>query len=448
MPFGTCVAGFTNGRMAGSVKSSSKTSTRDARFMKKLLRYGLPPALVIASIVVVVILASNRPEPPEREAVEAAMLVDTIAAERAGDHFIVEAQGTVQPRTQTTLIPEVSGKVTRIADAFVAGGFFQAGEVLIEIDPSDYETALMQAEAELAAARARLSDEQSRSEQARRDWQQLHGGEREPSDLVLRIPQLEQARASVQAAEAAVARAERDLERTRLSLPYSGMVRSRSVDIGQYVSVGTTLGQAFAVDIAEVRLPLPDRDLAFVNLPQPGREQGPRPEVRFFGDVSGERGSWTGEIVRTEGVVEESTRLTYAVARIEDPYGLLGEDRPVPLPMGTYVRAEIEGRSAAGLIELPREALRDGDRLFVADDENRLEIRSVDVVRSTTRRVYLANSIEPGERVITTAITAPIPGTRLNVREPGSDDPKLRILPPEEGEDEQRQEVAAQTEDV
>lgn len=416
--------------------------------MKKLLKYALPPALIIASIAVVVVLVMNRPEPPEREPVETAMLVDTIAAEPAGDHFIVEAQGTVQPRTQTTLVPQVSGKVVNISDEFVAGGFFRADEILVEIDPSDYETAVKQAQAELAAARARLSDEQSRSEQARRDWQKLHGSEREPSDLVLRIPQLEEARAAVLAAEAALERARRNLERTRLSLPYDGMVRSRSVDIGQYVSVGTTLAVTFAVDAAEVRLPLPNRDLAFVNLPQPGRRNQPTPRVRFYADVSGERGSWEGEIVRTEGVVEESTRLTYAVARIEDPYGLLGEERSVPLPMGTYVQAEIHGRSASGLIELPREALRDGDRLFIADEDDRLEIRSVDVVRSTPERVYLADSVEPGERVITTAIAAPVPGTRLNVREPRTNEPRLRILPAEQQQDSQEDETASRTEDA
>lgn len=410
--------------------------------MKKILRYVLPPALIVAAIIVLIVLASNRPAPPEREPVQTAMLVDTIAAEEAGDHFVVEAQGTVRPRTQTTLAAEVGGKVTRVADSFVAGGFFRAGEVLVVIDPSDYETALKQAEADLAAARARLSDEQSRSDQARRDWQQLHGDARQPSDLVLRIPQLNQARAAVQAAEAAADRAQRNLERTRISLPYDGMVRSRSVDIGQFVNAGSNLGVAFAVDVAEVRLPLPDRDLAFVDLPQPGRASGPRPQVRFFGDVSGERGSWTGEIVRTEGVIEETTRLTYAVARIRDPYGLLGEDRPVPLPMGTYVQAEITGRSAAGLIELPREALRDNDRLYIADEENRLEIRSVNVVRSTAKRVYLADSVEAGERIITTAIAAPIAGTRLNVREPTDTAPELRILPAEE------QDLAAQTENA
>ncbi|QKK03513.1 MAG: efflux RND transporter periplasmic adaptor subunit [Pseudomonadota bacterium] len=408
--------------------------------MKKLLRILLPPALIVVSIAVVMVLAMNRPTPPERESEKTAMPVDTIVPEPAGAHFTVQAQGSVQPRTETSLVSEVSGKVIAISEDFVAGGFFRAGEVLVEIDPSDYETALKQAQADLAAARARLADEQARSEQARRDWQQMHGSDRDPPTLVLRIPQLDQARAAVLAAEAATARAERNLERTRISLPYDGMVRSRSVGTGQYVTAGSTLGQAFAVDVAEVRLPLPDRDLSFVNLPRPGRDDQPGPSVELFAEVGGQRGSWRGEVVRTEGVVEETTRLTYAVVRIEDPYGLLGSDQPVPLPMGTYVRAEIEGRSAAGLIELPREALRDGDRLFIADAENRLQIRPVTVVRKTPQRVYLADSIESDERVITTAITTPVPGTRLNVRESTGTDPELRILPAGE-----ETEVAAQT---
>jgi hypothetical protein len=131
------------------------------------------------------------------------------------------------------------------------------------------------------------------------------------------------------------------------------------------------------------------------------------------------------------------------VARIEDPYGLLGTERKVPLPMGTYVQAEIRGRSAEGLIELPREALRDGDRLFVAGEDDRLEIRNVDVVRATAQRVYLTNTVEAGERVITTAISTPIPGTKLKVREASKTEPELRILP---AADEDTRNVAAQTE--
>jgi len=393
-------------------------------------------AMLLASILIVVFLASQRAAPESREVTPTAMPVDVILAETAAERFLVTSQGTVQPRTQTTLVSEVSGKVTALSPNFVPGGFFRANEVLAEIDPSDYRAALMQAEAELAAAEARLSEERARSDLARRDWQDLHGDTRQANELVLRLPQLANAEAALQAAEAGVLRAQRNLDRTQIRLPYDGMVRARQIDIGQYVTPGNTLGVAFAVDTAEVRLPLADRDLAFLDLPAPGQSPAQGLAVRFWSTVLGERGEWSGSIVRTEGVIEQSTQLTYAVAEIVDPYGLLGDrsdpgQTPPPLPMGTFVQAEIEGRSALGLIELPREALREGDRVFLANAEDRLEIRRVGVLRATANRVYLHNDLYPGDRVITTAIQAPIPGALLRVREIDSGQPSLQLLPAE-----------------
>lgn len=385
--------------------------------MKRWIRLSLPPALIVVSILVVVVLAMTRSSPEQREPVVAAMLVDVTEVEPSQERFKVNAQGTVRPRTETTLVAEVSGQIVRQSDAFAAGGFFRAGDVLAEIDPSDYRAALLQAEAELATARSVLADEQARSDQARRDWQRLHGSEREPNELVLRLPQLAGAQAAVQAREAAVLRARRNLERTRIRLPYDGMIRVRNVDIGQYVSAGTTLGVAFAVDVAEVRLPLSDRDLAFLDLPLPGQTAENPPEVILSATVSGEPGRWTGYVARTEGVVDEASRLTYVVTEIRDPYGLLEATYSRPLPMGTFVQAEIVGRDAAGLLVLPRAALRDGNTVYLANGDDRLEIRAVEVVRATPERVYVRNDIQPGERVITTAIQAPIPGLTLRVRE-------------------------------
>jgi RND family efflux transporter MFP subunit len=397
--------------------------------VKKTLRILLPPALILGAIAVVVLLAMNRPSPPEREATTSAMLVEVIEAERSDGHFMVSAQGTARPRTQTTIVAEVAGRVVRVSDSFAAGGFFRAGEVLAEIDPSDYEAALLQARAELAGAEAQLSDERARSEQARVDWQRLHGSERQPGDLVLRLPQLAGAEAAVQAAEAAVLRAERNLERTRIRLPYDGLVRSRDIDLGQFVGSGTSLGRAFAVDIAEIRLPLSDQDLAFLDLPGPGQAGNHYTPVTLSGTVAGQRGLWEGRVVRTEGVVDEGTRLSHAVVHVEDPYGLLGQLRPVPLQIGTFVQAEVRGRSAEGLIELPRSALRDGDTLFLANADDRLEIRSVQVIRATPHRVYLHNDIAEGDRVVTTAIPVPLPGMALQPRTAAGSEPELRLLP-------------------
>ncbi len=391
--------------------------------------------LVLLALVVVVLLAKNRPTAPEREVTTAAMLVDVVEAERSSERFKVSAQGTVRPRTQTNVAAEVSGRIVALSDQFVAGGFFRAGEVLVEIDPSDYEAALLQAEADLAAARARLSEEQARSDQARQDFARLHGPDREPGELVVRLPQVAGARAAVQAAEAAVLRAERNLERTRIRLPYDGMVRSRQADLGQFVSPGTVLGVTFAVDTAEIRLPVPDQDMAFLDLRPALAGHDAQARAVLTGSVAGQFGQWEGVVVRTEGVIDESTRLNFVVVSVDDPYGLLGVQRDVPLVMGSFVNARVEGRATDGLIVLPREALREDNSIYLVDEQSALEIRSVDVVRSTPRQVYVRNKLQPGDPVITTAIQTPIPGLPLRVRErPALDstEPQLRLLPTDE----------------
>ena len=402
--------------------------------MAKYKKYLLPPALIAGALIVVIVIATNRPQPPEREPTVTAMLVDVIPARQSQGHFTVTAEGIVRPRTQTDVAAEVSGRLVSVADRFTAGGFFEAGQVLAQIDPSDYEAALLQARAELASAEARLADEQARSDQARLDWQRMHGDEREPNDLVLRLPQLAGAKAAVDAARSGVLRAERNLERTRITLPYDGLVRSRNVDVGQYVTPGMRLGVTFAVDVAEVRLPLSNQERAFLNLPRAGEVGAAGPAVKLLADIDGQTEQWDGRVVRTEGVIDENTRLSYAVVAIQNPYQRAeveadgaGESN-IPLPMGTFVEARIEGRSSAGLIQLPRSALREGDSVYVANADDELEVRSVDVVRATTEVVYVENNIEPGDRVITTGITAPIPGSQLRVRS-SPDEPELRLTP-------------------
>ncbi len=400
--------------------------------MEKALKFGLPPLLIIIALFLVIQAAKNRPQPEEREVAPTAMLVDTISPEAGVANFVVQAQGTVQPRTQTQVAAEVGGRIVAVSDDFVAGGFFRAGDVLAEIDPSDYEAALLQAEADLSSARARLSDEQARSDQARQDWQRLHGSEREPGELVLRLPQVAGAQAAVQAAEAAVLRARRNLERTRIRLPYDGMVRSRQVNLGQFVSPGSILAVTFAVDVAEVRLPLSDQDMAFLDVPRPGRNDRPPMSVRLSGTVTGQRGEWQGWLVRTEGVVEESSRLNFIVVQVEDPYGLLEGERRLPLIMGTFVQAEVQGRSAEGLMVLPRSALREGDSVYRVDADSRLDIRRVQVMRATPDRVYIYNDLAADDQIVTTAISAPIPGMNLRVRQVEPTEPALRVLPADE----------------
>jgi RND family efflux transporter MFP subunit len=385
--------------------------------MRKFIRLILPLGLVILSIFVVAIMAgiakSKRPERKQDGA--QAILVETIIAEQRSLNFVVSSQGAVRPRTETTLVSEVSGKVVWVSPEFVAGGFFRRNQELLRIDPSDYEAALKRAEANLASRRARLADEQARSEQALKDWRNL-GREGEPSELVLRKPQLQDAIANVSAAEADVQKARRDLERTRITVPYDGLLREKIVDVGQYVAPGTRLGVSFAIDSAEIRLPLSATDLGYLELPSATESGDHRfPSVTLFAEEGGETRSWQARIIRTEGVMDETSRVLYAVAQVVDPYGVLGQSAQEELRVGTFVRAEIEGKAADNVVVLPRHVLQNDNTVLVANQQNELEIRPVTVVRAEPRTVYLSSGVRGGERIVTTTLDAPIPGLKLTV---------------------------------
>lgn len=383
--------------------------------MKKFLRYTLPMGIILLSVAVVVALVtiSKAQRPELKEAVAKALLVEVMPISVESLNLVVESQGSVKPRTETNLVAEVSGKVVSVSKNFVAGGFFKKGEVLLRIDPSDYDAALKGAQANLASRQAQYADQKARSDQALKDWLNL-GRTGEPSDLTLRKPQLAEALAGVKSAEADLQKAQRNLDRTSIKAPYDGLVRNKQVDIGQYVSPGTSLGITFAIDIAEIRLPLAVADLQFLNLPTAtGTGNGTGTAVKLSAEGSGLSGQWQAEIVRTEGVIDQSSRVIYAVAQLVDPYSVLGQSQQPELRIGTFVHAAIEGIWMEHVVSLPRVALHEGNTVLVANSEKELEIREVEIIRAEPDIIYVSEGLKNGEHVILTAIEAPIPGTKL-----------------------------------
>ena len=389
--------------------------------MGKFFKFMLPLILIIGSILAVVALVTykNSQEAERKPEITQAILVEIVTAEVMSLNLTVNSQGTVKPRTETVLVAEVSGKIVSVSADFVAGGFFRQGEVLLQIDPSDYRAGLKRAEAALASRKAKLADESARSEQALKDWRNM-GKQGEPSDLGLRKPQMADAKANVSAAEADVEKARRDLERTRITVPYDGLVRLKGVDIGQYVAPGTQLGVTFAIDYAEVRLPLTNNNLQFLELPS-GTEiksqKKPFPQVTLSTQTGAETHQWRAQIVRTEGVVDEISRVVYAVAQVVDPYGVLGKSDQEELKIGTFVNAEIEGHAAENIVVLPRFVLQANHTVLTINAENELEILPVEVLRSEPKQVYISSGIEAGAKDITTILDAPVPGTKLTTEQ-------------------------------
>jgi RND family efflux transporter MFP subunit len=385
----------------------------------KLLKIVLPIVVIALSGLAAYTMIISRPKPEVRTPEVPVPVVRVLDVELGERTLNVQSQGTVSPRTESVLLPEVAGRVIHVSPSFVSGGFFEADEVLLRLDPHDYEQALVQAGASVAQAELRLALEQAEADVARQEWQDL-GEEGEAPPLTARVPQVAEAEAAVAAARAAVTNAQRNLQRTEIRAPFAGRVRQKQVDVGQYVTPGTPLGTLYAVDFAEIRLPLPDRDLAFVDLPlvfrgEHARGDGPRVVLRasFAGAVH----EWQGRIVRTEGEIDPRSRMVHAVAQVKDPYRRGAEqDRP-PLAVGLYVEAEIEGRVVSDVAVLPRSALRDDGTVLVLDEENRLRIRPVDVLRATREEILVSAGLAHGERVCVTSLAAVTDGMRVRVEE-------------------------------
>ena len=335
--------------------------------------------------------------------------------------FSVTSQGTVRPRTESQLVTEIAGRVTSIAPSFAEGGFFESGDVLVTVDPFDYQQAVVSARSQLAQARLRLAQEEAEAEVAIREWDALGRGD--PRALTLREPHLEDARASVAGAEASLERAERALERAEIVAPYAGRIRQKNVDIGQFVRVGDAVATIYAVDSAEVRLPLPDEQLAYLDLPLSyrGGSDQPQPRVTLRATFAGEAHEWQGRIVRTESEIDPVSRMVHAVAEVLDPYAPGPNRRRPPLAVGMYVEAEIAGRTVRNVAVLPRAAMRGRDRVLVVDAGDRLSFREIDILRATTDAIYVRSGLAEGELVVVSPLDTPTEGMRVQLADADAD---------------------------
>lgn len=367
----------------------------------------LPVLILIAAVVMTVLLISARPAPPMQEAVVTTPLVEVEPARSVSADFVVRAQGTVQPRTQTVLVAEVSGVIVEVAEQFNAGGFFKRGDVLARIDPRDYQAALRRAEAAVANRDALLAQERARAEQAQRDWENLRRPGT-PSDLVLRKPYVAEAEANLRSAQADLQQARINVDRTVIRAPYDGLLREKRVDVGQFVAMGTQLAELYATDVAEIRLPLTEHDASFVVLPS-GEQDAIAMTVSAI--IAGTRHTWPARLVRSEQVIDERSRVLYAVARIDDPYRRQsGGGHSHALSFGTFAQAELPASIGHAVVAVPRLAVRGSNQVMVVDAEQKLRLRDVHIVRSDADHAYIDGGIAEGEQVIVSSLPAPVDG--------------------------------------
>jgi RND family efflux transporter MFP subunit len=372
----------------------------------KFLKAVVPAILVlIAALVVVKMLQATKPGAKKIDRPVRPPSVQVITVTPTDYQVTIPTRGEVRARTRSVLIPEVPGRIVSVAANFRDGGFFEKGDILVEIDQRDYVTAATVAAGNVAEARNAHEQEKARAAQAKDNWERLGKG-KEPNDLVLRVPQLVEAKALVDAAVAQLDQAQNNLERTKIRAPYAGRILEQLVDIGQFVTTGTSMARIFAVDYAEARLPLSNRQVGFIDLPEDfrgetgGETRSPLPEVVLSKQQGTQTLEWPAKIVRTEGAIDTRSRQLFVVAQVDDPYRKSADGTP-PLKIGDFVEASISGRVLEGVFVIPRTAVREGDQVLVVDADQRLRIRDINVIWGDRDQVVVDEGLVTGETICT-----------------------------------------------
>ena len=366
----------------------------------------VPLAILVVGIVAFVGFSSMKKPPEEKAEVDNTPIVAVENITVAPMTLEVSSYGVVKPKYETTMVAQVSGEIVELSEAFVRGGLVKKGQLLARVDPNDYQAALIDAQANMASARSALEQEVAQGKVAEREWNQIKDSS--PTELSLRKPQLAQELARVKAAQASVLRAKRNLQRTEIRAPYDAMIESRAIGLGSFVSTGAQVGKLLGTAIAEIRLPVADNQLQFLVA------QGQLAKVNLTGTYAGKDVQWQARIVRSEGVVDDKSRMSYLVAEVQDPYQLQSteEENNTMLRFGAYVQAKILGVEIASASVVPR-YLVVNDRIAILDDESKLHYADIDIIRQQGGDVIVANGLINGDKLIVSALDYPVDGMKL-----------------------------------
>jgi RND family efflux transporter MFP subunit len=393
--------------------TESATATR--RWCKRIVGIVLPLVIIGLGVFGAKYFLDTRPTPKKKPLVTMAPLVTVQPASFGREQVVIQAMGTVIPAQKTALSPQVSGRIVDLAAGFEPGGILARGTTVVKIDPRDFTLSVRQKHASLVQARAALALEQGQQDVARKEWELLRGDQGmdpEEAALALRTPQLEQARADVEQARLDLEQAELDLARTSVTAPFNGLVLEKNVDLGSQVSPQTTLATLVGTDVFWVETSIPTDRLAWLAVPRGGSGPGSLAHIRS----SGRQQERTGRVIRVLGDIEAQGRMARVLVRVDDPLGLIQPNPSCkPLLLGEYVHVDIEGRVLEDVVALSRDALRDGNRVWIATPEDTLDIRPVDVAWRDAHMVYLGGGIAAGEKIILSDISTPIQGMEVRI---------------------------------
>ena len=393
---------------------------------KILIQLGLVVLVLGVAILAAKMLASFRKPPEKKPRIVVAPLLDGIEVFPETMNMTIQGYGTVEPRTDVQVVPQVSGKVIRCHPQLADGGFFKANEPLVVIEKADYKLAVQSALAAAALAKVQIEQEKAEAQVARQEWTKLHPNEEPQSVLVFRGPQIKSAQAQLKAAQAQLDKAKLDLKRTEVRMPFDGRVISANVDAGQFIMAGAPIATVYCTDLAEIAVPLEDSELAWFDVPQNAHNADSQTgsDVDIYVDFAGAEHSWKGVLVRTEGRVDSRSRMVHVVAQVQNPFQT--EDDKPPLVPGMFARVDIKGREVQNIYRLPRYAIRGAKEVWIAkhipqppEDElsenKQLIIQPVQIIRMDRQFAYISEGLGDGDIVITSPLETVTDGMTIRV---------------------------------
>ena len=384
-----------------------------------LIQLLLVVVVIIVGVLIAVVFIKLKKPPQRQEQIVLAPLVKVERLDRRDIRMMIRGYGTVNPSLQVEIVPQVSGKVVWVNPQFKAGGFIRRGEQIMKIDPRDYELALRQANAAVAEAQVMLDLEKAEAKIAKEEWLQLHPGQEPDSPLVFREPQIRQALARLESANAVLATADLNLERTQLSLPVDAVVMSERVDLGQYVMIGQSVGAAYGIESMEIEVPLEDKELAWFAIPDntvslnAGEYSKKGAIVRVKANFAGEEKCWPGYVVRTTGQVDITSRLISVVVEVSEPFK--DAHSTPPLLPGMFVEVLIEGNILKNAIAVPRDAMRNNNEVWVAKD-GKLHVQPLEIVRADRDFAYADSGLDDGDMIIVSSLDAVIEEMKVRIQ--------------------------------
>ena len=398
-------------------------------FIRRAAIFAAPLVVIVGGGLLLAVMIATGPKAKEKGEPPHAPAVQFAVAHARPTTVSINVQGEARPRVEATLAAQVAGRIVWASPKFSEGGSFTEGEVMARIDAADYQLAVVRARAQVAQAQEGLTREEAEGELARQDWAALGRGD--PPPLAVREPQLAQARAQLASAEAALRSAELDLNRASIRAPFTGRVRERRANVGDYVGPGSPVAVMFSTDTMEIRVPLTDADLASMRLPvgftASGANQGPEAHVTSV--TGGRIQAWEGRLVRTEASVDARTRLVYGVVEVRDPFGAR---HTTPLAPGMFVQTRLEGSNRETLVAAPRSALKRNEFVYVVTPQNTIDVRQVRAAQTTADEVLFREGLADGERVVVSVLTSPRQGMEVTPidREGGTAQQPAAAQPP------------------